>query len=103
MKTDTPQLNEHKQSCDSASVKDKHACIMPSDSKFAAGKAEYPPMHSGEFDASPIMIYTSEDNTVSLEVKMSGETVWLNRSQISLLFDRDIKGKILHLKYEKEY
>lgn len=66
-------------------------------------KQEHPPMHSGEFDASPIMIYTSEDNKISLEVKMSGETVWLNRSQISLLFDRDIKGKILHLKYEKEY
>ena len=50
---DTPQLNDHKQSCGSASVKDKHACIMPSDSKFAAGKAEYPPMHNGEFDTSP--------------------------------------------------
>ena len=50
---DTPQLNDHKQSCGSASVKDKHACIMPSDSKFAAGKAESPPMHNGEFDTSP--------------------------------------------------
>ena len=48
-------------------------------------------MQEKEFDTSPIAIYTSEDNTVSLEVKMSGETVWLNRSQISLLFDRDIK------------
>ena len=66
MTTETPQLNDH-------------------------NKMEYPPMHNGEFDISPIAIYTSEDNTVSLEVKMSGETVWLNRSQISLLFDRDIK------------
>ena len=49
---DTPQLNEHKQSCGSASVKDKLACIMPSDSKFAEGNAEYPPMHNGEFDIS---------------------------------------------------
>ena len=48
-------------------------------------------MQEKEFDTSPIAIYTSEDNTISLEVKMSGETVWLNRSQISLLFDRDIK------------
>ena len=54
-------------------------------------KQEYPPMHSGEFDTSPIAIYTSEDNTISLDVKLENETVWLNRSQISLLFDRDIK------------
>ena len=33
-----PQLNEHKQSCDSASAEDKRTCIMPSDSKFTEGK-----------------------------------------------------------------
>ena len=87
----TPILNEHKPSCGSASAEDKRTCIIPSASKFAAGKQEYPPMHNGEFDTSPIAIYTSDDNTISLDVKMSGETVWLNRSQISLLFDRDIK------------
>ena len=53
--------------------------------------ASIAPIHSAESDASPIVIYTSEDNIVSLEVKMSGETVWLNRAQISLLFGRDIK------------
>ena len=47
-----PQLNEHKQSCDSASAEDKRTCIMSSDSKFAAGKQEYPPMHNREFDTS---------------------------------------------------
>ena len=52
MTTETPILNEHKQSCDSASAEDKCACVMPSASKFAAGKAEYPPMHNGEFDTS---------------------------------------------------
>ena len=51
---EAPQLNEHKQSCDSTSAEDKRACIMPSDSKFAKGKAEYPPMHRGEFDTSQI-------------------------------------------------
>lgn len=45
---ETPILNEHKQSCGSASAEDKRACIMPSPSKFAAGKTEYPPMHKGE-------------------------------------------------------
>ena len=88
---ETPILNEHKQSCDSASAEDKRDCIMPSDNKFAAGKQEYPPMHNGEFDTSPIAIYTSEDNTISLDVKLENETVWLNRSQLSKLFDRDIK------------
>ena len=49
---ETPILNEHKQSCDSASAEGKRACIMPSVSKFAEGKAEYPPMHNGEFNTS---------------------------------------------------
>ena len=52
MTTETPQLNEH-------------------------NKAEYPPMHNGEFDTSPIAIYTSDDNTISLDVKLENETVWL--------------------------
>jgi prophage maintenance system killer protein len=62
---------------------------MPSDSKFAEGKAEYPPMQSGEFDVSPIVIYTSEDNVISLDVKLENETVWLSQAQMSLLFDKD--------------
>ena len=49
---ETPILNDHKQSCDSASAEDKRTCIMPSASKFAAGKAEYPPMHTREFNTS---------------------------------------------------
>ena len=89
MTTDTPQLNDHKQSCGLASAEGKPACIMPSDSKFAEGNAEYPPMHSGEFDASPIAIYTSDDNTISLDVKLENETVWLSQAQMSLLFDKD--------------
>lgn len=64
MPTETPQLNEH-------------------------NKAEYPPMHNGEFDTSPIAIYTSEDNTISLDVKLENETVWLSQAQMSLLFDKD--------------
>ena len=49
---ETPIHNEHKQSCGSASAEGKRACIMTSDSKFAAGKQEYPPMHKDEFDIS---------------------------------------------------
>ena len=43
----------------------------------------------GVFDTSPIMIYTSEDNTISLDVKLENETVWLSQSQMALLFDKD--------------
>ena len=89
MTTDSPQLNDHKQSCGLASAEGKPACIMPSDSKFAEGNAECPPMHNGEFDTSPIAIYTSDDNTISLDVKLENETVWLSQAQMALLFDRD--------------
>ena len=57
----------------------------------AHNKAEFPPMHTAEFDASSIMIYVTDDNQISLDVKMDGETVWLNRHQLSMLFDRDVK------------
>ncbi len=52
-------------------------------------KQEYPPMQGGEGDVSPIAIYTSEDNTISLDVKLENETVWLSQAQMSLLFDKD--------------
>ncbi len=39
MTTETPILNDHKQNCGSASAEGKRACIMPSASKFAAGKS----------------------------------------------------------------
>lgn len=57
MTAKTPILNDHKQSCGSASAEDKRACIMPSPSKFAAGKTEYLPIHTEESDASSIVIY----------------------------------------------
>lgn len=72
MITETPQLNER-------------------------NKQEYPPMHSGEFDISPIAIYTSEDNTISLDVKLENETVWLSQSQMALLFDTDRTSILRHI------
>lgn len=50
---------------------------------------EYPPMHIAEFDSSSIMIYVTEDNQISLDVKLENETVWLSQSQMALLFGRD--------------
>jgi len=39
-----------------------------------------------------IVIYKELDNTdFQIEVRVENETVWLNRQQIALLFDRDIK------------
>lgn len=39
-----------------------------------------------------IVIYKATDkNDFQLEVRVEDETVWLNRQQIALLFDRDIK------------
>ena len=37
-----------------------------------------------------IILYQA-DNSVELEVLLENETVWLNRQQMSILFDRDIK------------
>ncbi|MBQ2786442.1 MAG: hypothetical protein IJF00_00600 [Bacteroidaceae bacterium] len=61
-------------------------------------KAEHPPMHTGDFDTSPIVIYTSEDNVVSLDVKLENETVWLSQSQMALLFDTDRTSILRHIK-----
>ena len=37
-----------------------------------------------------IILYQPDEN-VQLEVRLEEETVWLNRQQMALLFDRDIK------------
>ncbi|MFV5686698.1 hypothetical protein ACM55I_14780 [Flavobacterium sp. GB2R13] len=39
-----------------------------------------------------IEIYKSSDNKVELQVSLDNETVWLNREQIAVLFDKDIKA-----------
>lgn len=38
-----------------------------------------------------IKIFKSSHNQTSVEIEFDGETVWLNRQQLSLLFDRDVK------------
>lgn len=42
-------------------------------------------------DKAEIIFYQTEDNSTKLEVRVEEDTVWLNRHQIALLFDRDIK------------
>ena len=38
-----------------------------------------------------IILYQSNELTSRIEVRIEEETVWLNRQQIALLFDRDVK------------
>jgi prophage maintenance system killer protein len=38
-----------------------------------------------------IEIYKSIDNVIELQVNLDKDTVWLNRQQLAMLFDRDIK------------
>ena len=38
-----------------------------------------------------IIIYQTDGLSTSFEVRIVNETVWLNRKQISMLFDRDVK------------
>ncbi len=71
----------------------------------AHNKAEYPPIQVNGFDTSSIMIYVTEDNQISLDVKMDGETVWLSQGQMALLFGRDrtvISRHINNIFKEKE-
>ena len=65
---------------------------------------DHPSMHSATFGTSSIMIYTTEDNQVSLDVMLNNDTIWLNRHQLSILFDRDIKTIGKHINNAlKEY
>ena len=38
-----------------------------------------------------------ENQNVKSEVNMKDETVWLNREQLSILFDRDVKTILIML------
>ena len=48
------------------------------------------PLASSSQD-NEIILYQSEDDNVKLEVRLENDTVWLNRHQIAILFDRDVK------------
>ena len=44
-----------------------------------------------------IEIYKSKDNQIEISVTLVDDTVWLNRHQMSILFDRDIKTLGKHI------
>ena len=43
------------------------------------------------------MIFTTEDNVVSLDVKLENDTVWLSQSQMATLFDTDRTSILRHI------
>lgn len=51
-----------------------------------------------------IEIYKTADATIDVQVTLKDETVWLNRHQMALLFDRDIKtiGKHINTIFKEE-
>ncbi|MBF0761709.1 virulence protein RhuM/Fic/DOC family protein [Dysgonomonas mossii] len=53
---------------------------------------------------SKIILYQSPDGNTHIDVKLDGETVWINRQQIAELFDRDIKtiGKHINNALQEE-
>ena len=38
-----------------------------------------------------IILFETNDNSVVIPVRMTGDTVWLNRNQMAELFERDVK------------
>ena len=46
-------------------------------------------MANQEFDGE--VVFYQHDGNINLEVRLSEETVWLNRQQLAQLFDRDVK------------
>ena len=63
----------------------------------AHNKQEYPLMHIGESSASSIVLYTAEDNSVQLDVKLENEAVWLNQQQMALLFATNRTSILRHI------
>ena len=50
-----------------------------------------------EFQKGEIVIYTSEDGSVSLDTKLENETIWLTQKQMAELFDKNIRTVNEHI------
>ena len=42
-------------------------------------------------NGSSIVLYSTDDGNIQLEVKLEKDSVWLNREQIAQLYSRDYK------------
>ena len=54
-------------------------------------------LHATDDDTQSIVIFTTEDNVVSLDVKLENDTVWLSQSQMATLFDTDRTSILRHI------
>ncbi|MBR6162859.1 virulence protein RhuM/Fic/DOC family protein [bacterium] len=57
-----------------------------------------------EFQKGEIIIYTSEDGTVSLDTKLENETIWLTQDMMAKLFETTVPNINMHIKniYEEQ-
>lgn len=55
-------------------------------------------------DKNEIILYETADHEVKLNVNTDGETVWLNRTQLAELFDRDVSviGRHVHAVFKEK-
>lgn len=61
-------------------------------------KSAFPLAQIDASNESFIVMYTAEDNSIRLDVKLEGETVWLSQQQMVLLFGRDKSVISRHIK-----
>ena len=50
-----------------------------------------------DFQKGEIVIYTSEDGSVSLDTKLENETIWLTQKQMAELFDKNVRTVNEHI------
>ena len=46
-------------------------------------------------NGSSIVLYSTDDGNIQLEVKLEKDSVWLNREQIAQLYGRDYKTTLI--------
>ena len=44
-----------------------------------------------DFQKGEIVIYTSEDGSISLDTKLENDTIWLSQKQMAELFDKNVR------------
>lgn len=61
-------------------------------------KDEFPPAHTADTETSNIVLYTAEDNSIQLDVKLENDTVWLTQQQMAMLFDTTPQNITMHIR-----
>ena len=50
-----------------------------------------------DFQKGEIVIYTSEDGTISLDTKLEDETIWLTQDMMAKLFETTVPNINMHM------